>query len=878
MPGVGKTLQNTITTAATATIPLTQTTNAPPASVTDSTPLNSSEQQNLSTNNSATLETYIQQHPSEFEFIDDPDNPGKQLQVRKQGLPPLPGTFGSVPTPTNPDSVGLLPLPNRLHDYPSYIYGLSWHLLSDTQYNTVVNTQTYVPTNVLVASAGRYNTTNFVRNEFFTDDFYFENLDIVTVIAPNDNSRNTNAIDLSFTLIEPYGFTLVERLLKAADAVKSQNYLDMPYVLQIDFFAIDDAGNIKGSIDELRKIIPIKLYAMDIGVSVRGAEYSIKASPFNHSAFDSTSVTTPANFEVVASTVANFFISDADNQTTEQANLAVQRETAQTATPTNPANGGIFTVKSYGTAINAWYKALKDTNKIKVNDIYKFQFDDEIGKASFTSFNKATPKETPMNDKSTDSQVKIAKANQGQNQGTYDPTKALFQINSGTTIEKLLEYVIRNSDYIQNQLAVPESPDYAQKKEELKNKPLFWFKIVPTVRLLDFDTRKNIWAREITYTVKKYTMYNIRSDVGPQGVQLFPAKNYNYIYTGKNDDVLNFDIKFNALYYNQVTAYRDNLAGLTPSADSAADDNQTTNTQAYTGPEQAGNAQYNAVMPLVMKPQVQNSRAVATGGATTAKEVASVDLADSLMTNSQADMLNLKLSILGDPDYIKQDDVFFGPISSSQIVTKPSSDPRLLPGNGSLAMDDGCIYAQVLFRTPVDIDESTGLMKYDSKYQHSLFSGLYQVLQVTSSFKVGEFTQELELIRMPRQSAFDYTEANQNSQSDNRKESAQKLQTSPGIQPSAPTVSLPAANNGANTTADAADTGNTTEGQEQAVAQAQTTETATSNQLATDLASINANAPVVDITAQNEPQAVVPNFSPISVNGNRVPGQASITG
>ena len=56
------------------------------------------------------------------------------------------------------------PLPNPLSDYESYTYGLSLHLLSQTQYNNLIqNPETsYIPQNVLVASAGK-NSNNFKR-------------------------------------------------------------------------------------------------------------------------------------------------------------------------------------------------------------------------------------------------------------------------------------------------------------------------------------------------------------------------------------------------------------------------------------------------------------------------------------------------------------------------------------------------------------------------------------------------------------------------------------------------------------------------------------------------------------------------------------------
>ena len=821
----------------------------------------------------------------------------------------------STPTSSNPDTISNKPLPNRLKDYPSYIYGLSLHILSDEQYNTVVEQQNYTPANVLIASAGRYSST-FPRNEFFSEDFYFDDCNIKTVIAPNDVSRNTNALEINFTVIEPYGFTLMERLLKVADALKSKNYLDQPYLLQVDFFAIDDAGNIVGSLSDLRKRIPIKLIKMDMRVSTKGAEYKIAAVPFNHSAYDSTSVTTPANFEITASTVAEFFQSAADAEQFSQilrAQNTQQREAENvTKTPTSsvapigpnpvisrinaaataagnrgrgapplvvplpattasqaknvpPSKKVYTTVKSYGSAINDWYRALKESNKISSNDIYKFAFlpdpdtgEDMIGSAQFIQKNLATPKESPMkNNQNIIDQVTMRRSDTGNtNTGIHDITKVIFQIQYGTTIEKLLEYVIRNSDYIQRQLIVPEDPDYVKQKEALKNKPLNWFKIVPVVRLLDFDNIRKIWTREITYTVQPYKIYNIRSDVGPQGVQMYPVKYYNYIYTGKNDDVFDFDITFNALYYNQVTAYRDSLSDINPSGDSYNQNYLYQNSPNYSGGEPPKGIDYNAVMPLVVKPVVQNSKAQATGGATTAKEVASVDLADSLMTNSQADMLNLKIKILGDPDYIKQDDVFYRPpIEGPNIATKPTGDPRLLPNNGSLVMDGGALYVQVLFRTPTDLDESTGLMKFDTNYKHSVFSGLYQVLTVTSHFNDGQFTQELDLIRMPRQSAFDYVDTNQNNNSGARDESGQQKQ--PGITPPNPTPVPSQSVGGGGAPASPADLADTdtdqTPGGNQPVSQIQNATPPVENQSQAELRNVNNTAPTQVIDANTRP-------------------------
>ena len=501
-------------------------------------------------------------------------------------------------------------------------------------------------------------------------------------------------------------------------------------------------------------------------------------------AFGSATVSTPANFEIVASTVGNFFqsVEGTEADTFQQA-LRVLSNEQREVTETGPFGTSTpkISTSSYGTAINSWHNALVASHKIGAPDVYRFEFrpdpdsgEEIISKSKFVDGAYNTPKLTPMTDTTLKAKgITMLRADTGENCSIYSPDQAIFSINYGTTIDKLLEYVIRNSSYIQDQLVVPDgltSEQYHAKKLALKDKPLNWFRITPKVRLLGFDEIRNVYSREITYVVTPYKIYNIRSDIGPQGVQLYPIKAYDYLYSGINDDIIKFDIKFEALYFSQNTAYRNSLAGLSPTSVSKDTNFQFDNAPNFriTPKKQADPkaVDANAIMPMMMQPVVQNTRAVATGSTSDPLEVAAADLADSLMTSSQGDMLNLNMTIIGDPDYIKQDDVFYNnpPIISNSAVL--GSDPRLLPNNGSLVMDAKGLYALVTFRTPTDINENTGLMDFNSSTKKSMFGGLYHIMMIKNRFAGGMFTQDLELVRVVRQLDFDYTKtANETSDS-----------------------------------------------------------------------------------------------------------------
>jgi hypothetical protein len=158
------------------------------------------------------------------------------------------------------------------------------------------------------------------------------------------------------------------------------------------------------------------------------------------------------------------------------------------------------------------------------------------------------------------------------------------------------------------------------------------------------------------------------------------------------------------------------------------------------------------------------------------------------------------------------------------------------------------------------------LMKFNPDYKLSIFSGLYEVITVTSNFSKGQFTQELVMTRLPRQSAFDYVNNNQNNKSSNRDESSQ--QKNPGISPPNPVPTPDTVVSGGADPASPADLADTatdsTAGGDQPVSQITNAEPDAESQSQADLRAVRDTAPEETITAQTEPQAIVPGPAPRS--------------
>jgi hypothetical protein len=676
------------------------------------------------------------------------------------------------------------PISNPLLAYPSYTYGLSLALLTVKEYNDIVSdVKNYQSNRVIIASAGRWNNDEgvsmFKRAPFFAEDFYFDNLDMTTVIGLNDQSRSTNAINLKFSIIEPYGVTLLNRILDLSADIKSLNYIAQPYLLQIDFFGMNDAGEIVGIIPDQTKRIPIRILKMDIKASAKGAEYQMEACPYSHSAYDLSTVTTPANFEITAGTLESFLQSTteetafADAKSQREGLIGKQGRFQQAANGTITQRGGtgevvslafvgtgsaidtnsimgkdaVYKVKSYGGAISAYYADVAAREKTAIADKYYFKVHPDIIKDGGTQFNlnieTLSTAQTPMASEENGMSIRGTP-------GSLDHGARVFAINTGTSIDQVIAFAMRHTKYLQGQVQpVSKFKDDAEYKKYLEsqaNEPLKWYKVVPTIKLGEYNIPQETWAREITYHILPYTVYNTKTREGPQGTWTEPCKLHNYWYTGKNNDVLDFNVEFNALYYTAVTAYRENLS----KTQNLLED-ETTNAKITKESRDA-----NAVMPLGAKKIVLNSQQQSTGGAVTVEAIALADIEASLYTTAGGDMLQAKLKIIGDPQYIKQDDVFYPPEMTvlSDQVDGTGIDPRLI-ANGSLRMDQGEIYVQITVKSPSDIDEATGLMKFDSKYSTSLFSGMYRVLKVESHFTGGKFEQTLDVVRLPRQTSLE---------------------------------------------------------------------------------------------------------------------------
>lgn len=677
--------------------------------------------------------------------------------------------------------------PNRLHQYPTYTYGLTLHLLTPDTYNAMARGEEWLPSaKTLISSAGRWgkdedNKLRFTRPTQFADDFYFDGLTLNTVIGLNSQGRASNVIDISFNLIEPYGLTLLNRLMAVAEELGIPNYLANPYVLQIDFFGNDDVGLPVHPIPDITKYLPIKIIEMKMKVGVGGTTYACRAIPYNHQAFAQTIASTPANFEVKASTVRDFFQNDADEsnfssslqknqqRTTEIKNLQnslsnpapaqsqaqsrrgsqYQQQQATTKAMIDAKKQAVakpYEVDSYNSAYNTYQKFLVSSESIQHPTTIKFVIDEEIANAAIVYEKKNSMSATTMNNNKDPKAINKSYAGARSGSSTTGPQLNVerFNINAGTNVMEVINLVMRNSTYITDQLK-------DDKQTDKNGNPLMMFKVVPQIQLKDFDFVKNDFSYDITFTIKKYNYHNskhpLMSVSSQEQISRNLRKRYDYIYTGKNSDIIDFSIDFDALFYTAVNVGTKNLGKITESQDTAVEANNTGGAGAGRGStasyaDKLPKQRANVVNPNQVHPVSGDLSASGANAGQNSSIQKAADVMNSVYSSARGDMLNLKLKIIGDPDFIKQDDVFLHPVN-----TNYPGENETYTESGSILTDRGDIFARVLFKTPVDIDPVTGGLRNEEKYLESNFSGIYKILKVTSEFRGGKFEQSIDAVR-----------------------------------------------------------------------------------------------------------------------------------
>ena len=142
---------------------------------------------------------------------------------------------------------GGLPFPNQLEKFASYNYIFTLGCLSAYELNYPDLTYRFQDPEVLVLKSGGGAGPKKVRTDFETEgtvEYFIDDVEINTIIAPGADTKQTNATSINFTVLEPYSMGMfLQTLNLAAKQAGHKNYVGAPYVLSVEFVGFDDDGN-----------------------------------------------------------------------------------------------------------------------------------------------------------------------------------------------------------------------------------------------------------------------------------------------------------------------------------------------------------------------------------------------------------------------------------------------------------------------------------------------------------------------------------------------------------------------------------------------------------------------------------------------------------
>lgn len=664
-----------------------------------------------------------------------------------------------------PASPYTLPLVNALNQYSSYNYIISMACLSAEEYN--YPDSSYMAGKIpspLIFKGGNADPNNRVGTTAGEFDFYCSDLEIKSQYGFEKGTGNTNTTSFEFTIIEPYSMGMFMQVIQIAAREKGyKNFNEAPYLLMIEFKGIDAIGSPK-TVPNTKKYIPFNFNSMGVKVVNGSTTYNCVGVPCNNAAHMDSVRLVKAQTTIKGRTVQEILqtgegslqavINAREQQKVDQklvkipdeyvimfptdlsagaANTSQQasQDKAQEVTPTltvpNTINDGKLFQKLMisRSAIN---KTLVQTEgDVNPCGLARLRSDPTVpGQGSFNS----------------ESNVYDEKGNSNKSEITAAPPDLVtHSFPASTDVMNIINQIMVRSDYAEAALNQP--PD--------GNGMRPWWRIdVQTYHVAVDDNLKTTGTlpKLYVYRVVPYLVHASRflaPNATAPGLDLLKQqapKVYDYIYTGKNSEILGFDIDVSNTFYqvfaaDDFTTFKDGVTANTQGSQSSnkpgTDPKNPTSPAAPEGEDPAVGA-----MGTMFKHVANYFSLDKLGGSgeTQATRVAKM-FHDAILNGM--DMMNITMDIAGDPFYIANSGMgnFSSPQTSLINVTK----------DGLVNYQTSEVDIVINFRTPTDLDQITGMYKLKNTKLAQSFSGLYKLTTITSRFRNGKFTQNLQGFR-----------------------------------------------------------------------------------------------------------------------------------
>jgi len=662
------------------------------------------------------------------------------------------GAIQSVASFLAPSGVSKLPVPNPLFAYASYNYILSISVLTTDEVNNP--DKSYIAGKVvpLICASANISPSNRINTPYGKFDFFIDNLILHSNIGL-EKAQSTNVTTMSFDITEPYSFGMfMLSCQQAAYKAKHRNWQDAPFLLTIQFRGNKETGamsNIPGT----TRYLPFRFATIASRVTKDGTIYNCTANMWNAKALTNSYSKLKSDASVAGKTVQEVL------QTGEKSLQAVinsrlkqlatdgivkvpdeiiilfpkdvssagvtpaagATEDTSSATATSQPGGASSVEKKLGVSRNKFNLLVQAESECN-----------ELGKLPM-GWSESKKGDQPAG---KEADIYNGKVNvRGKNK--IDIQNGDMRFAQDTDVFNAINQVLLASEYAQQMLDKNQITEDGMRKH---------WKIEAQYYEKDDTSNLASTGKKPSICVYRIVPYEFHSSKGapvgttPPGYEKRKKnaiKVYNYIYTGKNVDIINFDIQFNASWASVYSA-----DGGMKSQDVQLNDRAggTAQPDAHIAPMGEGGAATKpppgSISPTAKYTGTDMSSDKKGGGGREGEGQRAARLLHDIITKG-TDMIVLNMEIIGDPYFIAQS-------GQGNYRSKPT-EKKGINKDGSVDYQSGEVDIVINFRTPIDINQSTGLYDFKGKGTAPViaFSGLYQLINVDSSFRQGKFTQTL---------------------------------------------------------------------------------------------------------------------------------------
>ena len=715
-----------------------------------------------------------------------------KITVIPRPRPADPVIKSPTPQPTTVEKGDAPPWKNTLEQYTSFNTIFTLYALTPDE----INKASYIrdgtePKNAILRSGGGLGDKKTIT-AFETSgrvEYYIDNVEVESIIAPNDISGIGSSITVKFTVTEPYsiGMFLQSVLIAAKQAGYGANYTGAPYLLKMEFIGWDE-DNRNNLAPKSTRLLPFIITNITFEATEAGTQYAVDGFAWTGLSFLKEHQTIKTDVSLSGSTVLEILQTGSFNGEDNTLSLAQilnkKSETDENSNKSSDTGRKIISDRYVFLTPNKFFKnenstevennsATKNTqaqpiktqanipggnspsnttNSLNVHTssiISEFELEartnvseignSAVGDGSIENKDANSIKHAFPNSVYDESFGGISRV---QGLLTIDKSNT-YNFKAGSKIEHIIEQIVLLSDYVYNAVEV------------IKNSPpdglIPWFKVECEVYINSDQATLEATGRHPYVFVWKVVPYTVSvsifkapnkatSGIGKLSQKV--SKEYNYIYTGQNKDILDFKLEFNTAYYNAISS------NLNIKSTAISSDNKNTSDKENVARNAEGKGQSNEESPT----NIGVSKLSTQGPVPSPEDNINLRIARSVhdaIINSNTDLITLDLTIKGDPFYIPTSNV------GNYNVDRSESYPDLINEDGSINYQNGFVYVRVNFKTPIDYNQE-GLMdfvKFDDTNTKTVsnFSGIYRVMTINHSVQQNNFIQVLRLLRLNNQ-------------------------------------------------------------------------------------------------------------------------------